>query len=104
MLARATISRLLITVLVLLAACVDRSGGISVRASGVLAASPTSIGETLAPGQQVTRPLVITNTGTTPITALLYEAYAQPLLAMAHVEVLPAYRYHSRNNRLTRAW
>jgi subtilisin family serine protease len=55
-----------------------------VHASGVLAASPESIGETLASGQQVTRPLVITNTGTTPITALLYEAYAQPSLAMAH--------------------
>ena len=82
--ARAAISRLLIIVLVLLAAFVDGSGRISVRASGVLAASPTSISETLASGQQVTRPLVITNTGTTPITALLYEAYAQPSLAMAH--------------------
>jgi subtilisin family serine protease len=82
--ARAAVSRLLIIVLVLLSSCVGDSGRIAVHASGVLAASPESIGETLASGQQVTRPLVITNTGTTPITALLYEAYAQPSLAMAH--------------------
>jgi hypothetical protein len=82
--ARAAVSRLLIIVLVLLSSCVGDSGRIAVHASGVLAASSESIGETLASGQQVTRPLVITNTGTTPITALLYEAYAQPSLAMAH--------------------
>lgn len=82
--ARATLSRLLIIALVLSAACVDQSGRRAVRASGVLTASPASIGETLAPGQQVTRSLVIANAGTTPVTALLYEAYAQPSLAAAH--------------------
>jgi hypothetical protein len=61
--ARAAISRLLIIVLVLLSAYVDQAGRVSVRASGVLAASPDSIGETLTSRQQVTRSLVITNTG-----------------------------------------
>jgi hypothetical protein len=82
--ARAAISRLLIIVLVLLSAYVDQAGRVSVRASGVLAASPDSIGETLTSGGQVTRSLVIMNTGATPMTALLYEASAQPSLAMAH--------------------
>ncbi|MGQ9826236.1 MAG: S8 family serine peptidase [Roseiflexus sp.] len=82
--ARAALSRLLIIALVLSAACVDRSGRRAVRASGVLTASPASIGETLSPGQQVTRSLVIANAGTTPVTALLYEAYAQPLSATVH--------------------
>ena len=82
--AHAAISHFLIIALVLFFASVDNSDKVSVRASGVLAASPESISEMLTSGGRITRSLVITNTGATPMAALLYEASAQPSLAMAH--------------------
>ncbi|MGB9750842.1 MAG: peptidase S8 [Roseiflexus castenholzii] len=81
---RAASLRLFIAAFLLIAALIVPTDRFTIQATGILTASPITISETLPLGQQVTRPLTITNLGSTTVTALLYEARAQPLLAMAH--------------------
>ncbi|MDW8148658.1 MAG: S8 family serine peptidase [Roseiflexaceae bacterium] len=75
-------ARLLIAAFLLIAALIAPADKLAAQASGVVTASPITIGETLLPGQRVTRPLAITNPGSTAVTVLLYEARAQPSLAL----------------------
>ncbi len=97
--------RLITAALMLIAALIAPSDRLSVQASGIVTASPIVISETLQLGQQVTRPLAITNSGSTPVTALLYEAHTQPLLATAHAigpaRVSLPQQDHSLDPRLT---
>jgi subtilisin family serine protease len=86
MLGRAAGIRLLVATFLLIAALIDPAERRSVQASGTVSASPIVISETLQLGQQITRPLVVTNTGSTAVTALLYEA--RPPLASPMTQAL----------------
>lgn len=81
---RAVGVRLFIAALLLIAALIAPADRLRVQASGIVTASPIAISETVPLGQQVTRPLVITNPGSTAITALLYETRARSSLATTH--------------------
>ncbi|MFQ3632985.1 S8 family serine peptidase [Roseiflexus sp.] len=81
---RTALFRLIIVAFLLLTALITPANGFIAQAAGTVTASPDALSETVPLGQQVTRPLVITNPGSTAVTALLYEAHAQPLLATTY--------------------
>lgn len=81
---RAAGARLFIAAFLLIAALIAPADSLSVQASGIIIASPTSLSETLSLGQQITRPLVITNPGSTAVTVMVYESRAQPWLTTTH--------------------
>jgi subtilisin family serine protease len=74
----------LIAAFLLIAALIAPADRLPLHAAGILTAAPVTLSETLPLGQQITRPLTVTNPGSTTITALLYEARAQSLLAITH--------------------
>ncbi len=81
---RTALLRLITVAFLLLTALIAPAHRLVAQATGSITASPGALNETVPLGQQVTRPLVITNPGSTAVTALLYEARAQPLLATMH--------------------